>query len=54
LFMTALWVIADGPTWLPSVKLLANPHAAKPLAKWVADVVDETRAESQRLIGRPD
>ncbi len=54
LFMTATTVTARGLTWLPYLKLIPNPHAAIPLEGWIIDVVEETRAESRRLTGRPD
>jgi len=54
LFMTATTLTTLGVTWLPFLKLIPNPHASKPLAAWITDVVEETRAESRRLTGRPD
>jgi hypothetical protein len=54
LFMTATTVTTLGLTWLPYLKLIPNPHAAMPPTGWITDVVEETRAESRRLTGRPD
>jgi hypothetical protein len=52
--MTATTVTTLGLTWLPYLKLIPNPHAAMPPTGWITDVVEETRAESRRLTGRPD
>src|SRR5262249_40342315 len=54
LFMTAITLTPLGLTWLPSLKLIPNPHAAIPLTGWITGVIEETRAESRRLTGRPD
>jgi hypothetical protein len=54
LFMTAITGTAQGVKWLPYLKLIPNLHARIALPAWVGEVVEETRAESQRLTGRPD
>jgi len=54
LFMTATTLATQGMTWLPYLKLIPNPHASTPLPAWITKVVEETRAESRRLTGRPD
>ena len=54
LFMTATTVATQGMIWLPYLKLIPNPHACIPLPVWITEVVEETRAESRRLTGRPD
>ncbi|MGO9591547.1 MAG: hypothetical protein ACLP3K_16075 [Candidatus Acidiferrales bacterium] len=54
LFMTATTVTQQGLTWLPYMKLIPNPHARISLPAWIAEVVQEIRADSRRLTGRPD
>jgi hypothetical protein len=54
LFMTAITLTTQGMTWLPSLKLIPNPHASIPLSAWITEVIEETRAESRRLTGRSD
>jgi hypothetical protein len=54
LFMTAITCTAQGVRFLPYLKLIPNPHARIPLPAWISDVVEETRAETRRLTGRPD
>jgi hypothetical protein len=54
LFMSATTITAEGIKWLPYLKLIPNPHASEPLRLWIVDVVEQTRAETRRLTGRPD
>jgi hypothetical protein len=54
LFMTAMTGTVEGVKWLPSLKLIPNPHAQRSLPSWVTALVEQTRAETRRLTGRPD
>jgi hypothetical protein len=54
LFMTAVMLTPQGMAWLPCLKLIPNPHARIPLPSWISEAVEETRAETKRLTGRPD
>jgi hypothetical protein len=49
LFKTATTITTEGMRWLPYVKLISNPHASKPLAPWITNVVERTRTETRRL-----
>ena len=40
---------SEGLAWLPSVALLSNPHAEKPLAGWLVESIESTRADARRL-----
>lgn len=54
LFMAATTLTPQGMTWVPYLKLIPNPRPSIPLPDWITEVVEETRAESRRLTGRPD
>jgi hypothetical protein len=54
LFMTAVRPTDSGMALLPHLNLIPNPHARVPLPAWITDVVEETRAETNRFTGRPD
>jgi hypothetical protein len=54
LFMTAITGTAQGTGFLPYLKLIPNSHARIALPAWISEVVEETRAETRRLTGRPD
>jgi len=51
LFMFAMSPSADGILWLPYLKLIENPHAAKPLPHWIPEVINEKREGSRRARG---
>jgi hypothetical protein len=40
--------------WMPSAKLVTNPHASVPLAPWIVQVVEDIREESRQRVGRSD
>jgi hypothetical protein len=54
LFGQAIMGTVSGLAWITTVRLMQNEYAAKPLAQWIIDVVEETRSETARLTGRPD
>jgi len=54
LFMVATTITVRGLALLPYLKLISNPHACMAVPDWVTTVIEETRAETRRLTGRPD
>jgi hypothetical protein len=48
LFAVSTAITAQGWMNVTLVKLIPNPHARLPLPAWIAEVVEETRAESRR------
>jgi hypothetical protein len=54
LFTHATTLTSKGLVWIPSVRMIANPHAARPLPSWVADTIGAFREESRRLTERSD
>jgi len=54
LFAFATIPTSEGLAWLPSVVLLSNPHATKPLAGWIIESIESTRADARRLTGTSD
>jgi hypothetical protein len=54
LFMHSTIPTANGLAWLPFVRLIANPHARRPLPSWITATVDAICAETRRLTGRSD
>jgi hypothetical protein len=54
LFAFATLPTSEGLAWLPSVALLSNPHAKKPLASWIVESIESTCADARRLTGTSD
>ena len=52
LFATSTWVTQHGPMWLPSLKLIPNPHAKISLPVWITEVVKEIDALSANAKAR--
>lgn len=54
LFAFATMLTSEGLAWVPSVALLSNPHAKKPLAGWIVESIERARADARRLTGTSD
>jgi hypothetical protein len=53
-FAFATTLTSEGLTWLPSLALLSNPHAKRPLASWIVESIESTSADARRLTGPSD
>lgn len=54
LFMHATSPSEQGLVWLPYLRLIANPHARKPLPSWVLDGAARTRSRTKASRGQSD
>jgi hypothetical protein len=54
LFAFATTATSEGLAWLPSVALMSNPYAEKPLTGWIVESIEGFRADARRLTGRSD